>query len=117
MSHHHNADGQLAGDTEDPVTAPTWSIGIAGVLVFIFCVLIVAALYYKMDRDQLARTFDAPPIVKVEQARADQLQRLNGQMRVEMRPDNEGEPALVIPVDQAIDRYLAEAGTPAGSGD
>ncbi|MBX3374013.1 MAG: hypothetical protein KF817_09265 [Phycisphaeraceae bacterium] len=97
-------------DHEDPLAGPTWTVGIAGILLLAALVLGGTALTYQVRGREQARVQVAPAVAAVEALRAEQRGRLAGPARRELRDDSEsGEPALVIPIDAAIDLVVRDA--------
>jgi len=95
------------GDHEDPLAGPTWTLGLIGVIIFVVCVLGVAAIFYDRDRiEENAKVLEQPTL-ELEELNARQVARLGGDVRIEKRtPDEE---SLVIPLDQAMKLVVEEA--------
>lgn len=96
------------GDHEDPLDGPTWLIGIVGTCLLIVIVLGLVALYYgAYDREQEVQVITRD-VAQLNAHLEAQRERLEGPAREETREDVDGEEytARVIPIDEAMDRYL-----------
>ncbi len=96
-------------DHEDPLAGPTWTIGIVGMVLLAVTVLAVAAVFYDVDIAEREIKIEIAPTSAFEQLAAEQRLRLAG-MRRERRAD--GEEAVVIPIDLAMELIVQEAGAP-----
>jgi hypothetical protein len=105
-------------DHEDPVAGPTWTVSIVGAVLFVVSVLGVAALYYNVvSEEEVAKRYEDPPadetrqkpLTDLQQLDREQLARLDGPVRIERRVEVP-EGALVIPIDQAMELIIEEAG-------
>ncbi len=96
-------------DHEDPLAGPTWTIGIIGMVLLAVTVLAVAAVFYDVDTAERQIKIESAPTSVVEQLKAEQRLRLTG-MRRERRAD--GEEAVVIPIDLAMELMVLEAEAP-----
>ena len=105
-SYEHNL-----GDHEDPLPGPTWTVGIVGGVALAVSLLGVSALLYDMmGEERQVKILDAEVPTAVEVLHAQQLQRLQGPPRLELRPGNlEGEASLVIPIEDAMRLVVQEA--------
>jgi hypothetical protein len=98
------------GDHEDPLSGPTWTVGVVGVILLVVICLGTAAIFYSVFAAELDRKVINQPHLEYEQNRAENLERLDGPPRYELRPDlPEGEKALVIPIEQAMSAMAQEA--------
>jgi hypothetical protein len=97
------------GDHEDPLAGPTWTVGAIGVVLLIVICLGTAAIFYSVIASELDRKVIDQPQIQLEQNRAENLARLDGPVRYELRPENpEGERSLVIPINQAMTAMVEE---------
>jgi hypothetical protein len=113
MSEHHEHN---PGDHEDPLAGPTWMIGFVGVVLLVVTVLGVAAVTYSVaDREhehKVVEELGSEGTIELRVLRESQLARLAGPPRRELRDHPErpgGEECLVIPIDDAIDRWVEGA--------
>ena len=94
---------------EDPLPGPTWVVFIAIGVITAACALGVTGLYYYLA-EQREENFVLSEESKVlVEANAEQSARLEGPYRREIRADNEGATAIVIPIDEAISHIVREA--------
>ena len=96
-------------DHEDPLAGPTWTIGIVGIVLLAVTVLAVSAVYYDIDAAEREAKIEIAQTSDFERLAAEQRVRLTG-MRRERRAD--GEDAVVIPIDLAMELVVQEAGGP-----
>lgn len=98
-----------SGDHEDPVAGPTWTVSIVGAVLFVASVLGVAALYYDvLAEEEVVKVYE-PAEAEIAELQKQQLARLEGPIRNEIRLGAEGG-ALVIPIEQAMELIVEEAG-------
>lgn len=98
-----------SGNYEDPLAGPTWTWFIAGSVACLAIAIGVAALLYDMQED-LANEFEATSeVAALEDYREEQHARLNDPARRELRADHPDEPALVIPIEDAMRLIVEEA--------
>ncbi len=104
----HNLD---PSDHEDPLTGPSWYVGLVGGLILVVTLLGLTALYYneKTSETQSPEKFVAKIPAELEELRAGQKKRLTSPAHREVR-DEAGEQitALVIPIDDAMQLVLEE---------
>lgn len=96
-------------DHEDPLSGPTWLMGVIGAVLLLVIILGLTALYYGASQEEMREkvyTRDYPDLVEL---RAQQRARLTGEPHWEEREVNmEIVRALVIPIDQAMDLVAEE---------
>lgn len=94
-----------AGDHEDPVAGSTWTIGIIGTILLVFCVLLVTVLARAMfDAQASESVVNVTPQEHASLAKTQQ-DRLADGPHFEIR-GAEGQAHLVIPLEQAMAEYL-----------
>ncbi|MCP3902744.1 MAG: hypothetical protein GY715_03830 [Planctomycetes bacterium] len=100
------------GDHEDPEPGPTWIVGIAGTVLLAVTILGLTAMFWDVTGSARQERVVDQPVAALEQLEAEQAERLmagpHRESRVELA---EGEEALVIPIDRAIELYAREAST------
>lgn len=108
---HHDSSADPPVEHEDPLSTPTWVVGIVGGVIFVACVLGVSGLLYdllgeRQDEVVLQATQGRP----VDQLHEAQMARLEGPARRELRTDSaDGSPSIVIPIDEAMRVIVEEA--------
>lgn len=113
MSDHasQHDDPTLPADHEDPLSAPTWVVGIVGGVIFVACVLGVSGLLYDLlgvRRGEVV--LDATQGKPVDRLTEAQLARLEGPARRELRPDSpEGDASIVIPIEDAMQLLIEDS--------
>ena len=100
------------GDHEDPLPGPTITIGLIGIALLVVSVLGVTTLLYQVtDQEYEKKVVDqrvniGPP--ELEKLNSEQLARLAGPARRELRPENPaGQESLVIPIEDAMAKLVA----------
>lgn len=99
-------------DHEDPSAAPAWGIGLVGVVLTVVTVIGITAFLHSEEFAEEEEKIIAAGTRRLQALRAQQEVRLAAPPHWEIRLDGGGEPvrSLVIPVETAIDRWLAEHG-------
>jgi hypothetical protein len=100
------------GDHEDPLPGPTWTVAIAGTVLFAVTVLGLTAMFWgEISNARETKVVEVAPAQLTDLERT-QRERLHAEPHREKRPElEEGEEALVIPIDRAIELYAQEAST------
>ena len=98
------------GDHEDPLTGPSWFVGLVGGLILVATLLGLTALYYNMVTEEEVEKVINTGREELENLRREQSMHLVGPARREERLVN-GEVviALVIPIDQAMELVVRDA--------
>ncbi|MCI0364247.1 MAG: hypothetical protein L0Y44_10960 [Phycisphaerales bacterium] len=105
------------GDHEDPLSGPTWMVAFLGAVLLAVIMLGLTALYYNANTQEetiKVITRDPDELVKLRQ---EQLAQIQGPPRyveeivpVEGSEEGKREKALVIPIEQAMELVVKEAG-------
>ena len=98
------------GDHEDPLAGPTWAVSFVSIGLFVAIVLGVTALAYTMRDAEIRTAVIDQPNAQVEGLKAAQNARLTAPPHRELRAENGGDPAIVIPIDEAMRRIAQEHG-------
>ena len=103
------------GDHEDPLPGPTWIVAFLGIVLLSVIMLGLTALYYNAQTTETTRKVVVRDPMELENLRAQQKAQLTrGPEWVEEKVKVEGQdkeqvvPALVIPIDQAMDIVVRE---------
>lgn len=103
------------GDHEDPLPGPTWIVAFLGIVLLSVIMLGLTALYYNAQKEENTRKIVVRDPMELEHLRTQQQAQLTrGPEWVEEKVKVEGQdkeqvvPALVIPVDQAMDLVVKE---------
>jgi hypothetical protein len=108
MTEHHEHN---PGDHEDPVTGPTWLIGVIGVVLMIVIVLGLTALYYNAQAQVTHDRVMTAEIRELREHRERQHAQLAGPPRWETREFvGEETDVYVIPIDDAMKLVVEEYG-------
>ena len=111
----HNPD---PSDHEDPLTGPSWYVGLVGGLILVVTLLGLTALYYneKAGEAQSPEKFVAKIPAELKKLRDGQRERLTSPAHREVR-DEAGEQitALVIPIEDAMHLVVKELGAREGT--
>ncbi len=103
----HNPD-----DHDDPLTGPSWYIGLVGGLLLVATLLGLTALYYNLTtaEEQEKVIISRPP--ELEKLRREQSVYLTGPARwVEQEINGEVTTSLIIPIEDAMRLVVTDAGT------
>ena len=104
MKHNH----PIAGDHEDPLPGPTWTVMISGIFLLAVVLLGTTALTYDVLRvEREVKVLSQAP-AEIEMLRAQQRKRLQGPPRKEIRLENGGDVSVVIPIDLAMQLELRD---------
>src|SRR5688572_11056808 len=105
------------GDHEDPLSGPTWMVAFLGAVLLAVIMLGLTALYYNAKTQEetvKVITRDPDELVKL---REQQSAQIHGPSRyveeivtVEGSEEGKRERALVIPIEQAMELVVKEAG-------
>jgi hypothetical protein len=103
-------------DHEDPLTGPSWYVGLVGALLLVVTLLGLTALYYNTKTKETEEKVIAEFPIELEKLLADQEERLTGPAHREVR-DEAGEQitALVIPIEDAMQLVAKELGAREGT--
>jgi hypothetical protein len=103
------------GDHEDPLPGPTWIIAFLGIVLLSVIMLGLTALYYNAQHQEQTRKVVVRDPMELQHLReTQQAQLTRGPAWVEEKVKVEGQnqeqvvPALVIPIDQAMDAVVKE---------
>jgi len=108
MSEHHEHN---PSDHEDPVSGPTWLIGVIGVVLMIVIVLGLTALYYNAQAQVTNERVMTGEIRELQDLRAQQRAKLEGPRRRETREFvGEEREVVVIPIDEAMQLAVEQYG-------
>jgi len=83
---------------DDPSTAPTVVIGIAGAVLLLLMVIVLETLFYAAQKREDYRKLVAPPVEELSRLRAEQQERLNAYRWVD-----QAKGVVAIPIDRAMD--------------
>lgn len=98
------------GDHEDPLTGPSWYVGIVGVLILVAMLLGLTALYYNMVTEEEVEKVINSGREELEDLRREQSLYLTGPARWEERlVDGEVVIALIIPIEEAMELVVRDA--------
>lgn len=99
-------------DHEDPLPTSTLIVIILFAVSLVVTILGVTTVTYLTDEEEVVRKQVAPQLVDFEILNARQLEDLEGPARLKIYENEfeEEEAAVVIPIEQAIDIVVAEAG-------
>ena len=98
------------GDHEDPLTGPSWCVGLVGGLILVATLLGLTAMYYNMVTEEEVEKVIIVGQEELELLRREQSMHLTGSARWEERlVDGEVVIALVIPIDQAMQLVVRDA--------
>lgn len=100
-------------DHEDPLTAPTWLLGIVGAILLVVIVLGLAALYYNTQSRLDEERLHTPELQQLRTMRERQRAKLQGPPRSETREIAEDveEEVFIIPIEDAMDQIVREYGS------
>ena len=103
-------------DHEDPLTGPSWYVGLVGGLILVVTLLGLTALYYNEKADETEKKVVAEFPAELEKLRDGQRERLTSPAHREVR-DEAGEQitALVIPIEDAMQLVVKELGAREGT--
>jgi hypothetical protein len=103
------------GDHEDPLPGPTWIVAFLGIVLLSVIMLGLTALYYNAQSNEQTRKVVVHDPMELQNLREQQQAQLHrGPEWVEEKVKLEGHdkeqvvPALVIPIDQAMDIVVKE---------
>lgn len=108
MSEHHEHNPT---DHEDPLSGPTWLLGVIGVVLTIVIVLGLTALYYNAQAQFTQERVMTAEIRELREHRQRQQARLEGPPRWETREFvGEEQDVYIVPIEDAMHRVVEKYG-------
>ena len=100
------------GDHEDPLPGPTWIISLLGAVLLAVIGMGLTAVFYNAQSDEEIRKVQVREPEELNNLRAAQTARLHAAAHWEKSKDVDGKDqmALIIPIDQAMDKVVQEYG-------
>src|SRR5262245_2113458 len=100
------------GDHEDPLTGPTWLIGLLGAVLLAVIGMGLTALLYNAQSQEEMRKIQMRDPAELIALRAAQQARLHADPHWEISTDVDGHEhkALIIPINQAMEQIVKDYG-------
>src|SRR5690349_5822804 len=101
------------GDHEDPLTGPTWLLGLLGAVLLAVIGMGLTALLYNAQAQETVKKIEIRDPAELIALRAAQQARLHEAAHWQISTDLEGRQhkALVIPIDQAMEQVVKDYGS------
>jgi hypothetical protein len=105
------------GDHEDPLPGPTWIVSLLGAVLLIVIGMGLTALYYNAQHQEDQQKFVTRDPQELIDVRSEQLARLHTDPHYEKSTNVDGKEvtALIIPIDQAMQKVVQENSTNGGN--
>ena len=104
----HNPDPK---DHDDPVSGPTWLVGLIGAILLAVTMLGLTAFYYNVQATEFETQFVGTERLDVIELRQQQEALLTGPPRwVDRQEQDQTVRAFVIPIEQAMALVVEEEG-------